>query len=123
MNATDLAPLGDPRSAFIEACVWHGTLERAEAILAAHPEVASSNLQTAAILGDDAAVRRFLELDPGNATAKGGPRGWPRHRARHPRATHERPRRLLRHGRSPDGILRPERRPTVALIVSDELPR
>lgn len=76
MNATDLAPAGDPRSAFIEACVWHGTLERDEAILAAHPEVASSDLHTAAILGDDAAVRRFLELDPGNATVKGGPRSW-----------------------------------------------
>jgi ankyrin repeat protein len=76
MNATALAPLGDPRLTFIEACVWHGTLERAEAILAAHPEVARSDLHTAAILGDDAAVRRFLELDPGNATAKGGPRGW-----------------------------------------------
>jgi len=75
--------MDDPRAAFIEAaCVpldgWHGsgTLERALAILAAHPEVASSDIHTAAILGDDAAVRRFLELDPGNATAKGSPRGW-----------------------------------------------
>src|SRR4030095_11112783 len=47
-----------------------------EAILADHPEVASSNIYTAAILGDDAAVRRFLALDARNATAKGGPRGW-----------------------------------------------
>src|SRR5881409_1087871 len=53
-----------------------GTLERAEAILSAHPEVASANIHTAAILGNDAVVRRFLELDAGNATAKGGPRGW-----------------------------------------------
>src|SRR5207249_9840887 len=36
----------------------------------------SSDIHSAAILGDDAAVRRFLELDPGNATVKGGPRGW-----------------------------------------------
>jgi ankyrin repeat protein len=41
-----------------------------------HPEVVSSDIHTAAILGDDDAVRRFLALDPGNATAKGGPRGW-----------------------------------------------
>src|SRR5213596_3444292 len=68
--------MNDPRAAFIEAAVWHGTLERAEAILAAHPEIASSDIHSAAILGDDAAVRRFLELDPGNATLKGGPRGW-----------------------------------------------
>ena len=67
--------MDDPRSAFIEAAVWHGTLERAEAILAQHPEVASSDIHTAAILGDDAAVCRFLERDAGNATAKGGPYG------------------------------------------------
>src|SRR6184192_1020062 len=68
--------MSDPRAAFIEAAVWHGTLERAEAILAAHPEIASSDIHSAAILGDDAAVRRFLELEPANATVKGGPRGW-----------------------------------------------
>lgn len=80
---TNVTDIGDPRAAFIEAaCVpldsghTSGTLERAEAILAAHPVVATSDIHTAAILGDDAAVRRFLELDAGNATAKGGPRGW-----------------------------------------------
>jgi len=73
----------DPLAAFIEAaCVPRdsghasGTLERAELMLAAHPEVASHDVHTAAILGDDAAVRRFLELDARNATAKGGPHGW-----------------------------------------------
>jgi len=76
--------LTDPAAAFIgAACVpldgsWHasGTLEQAEAILAAYPEVAHSNIHTAAILGDDAGVRRFLALDPRDATAKGGPNGW-----------------------------------------------
>src|SRR3989442_11667551 len=68
--------MSDPRAAFIEAAVGHGTLEPAAAILAAHPEIASSEIHSAAILGDDAAVRRFLELDPGSATVKGGPRGW-----------------------------------------------
>src|SRR5437867_9275783 len=68
--------MSDPRAAFIEAAVWHGTLERAEAILAAHPEIASSDIHSAAILGDDAVVRRFLELETANATVKGGPRGW-----------------------------------------------
>ncbi len=66
----------DPKAEFIDAAVWHGTLERAEAILAAHPEIAGSDIFVAAILADDAAVRRFLEADPGSATAKGGPRGW-----------------------------------------------
>ena len=66
----------DPRAAFIDACVWHGPLERAEAILTAHPEIAASDIYTAALIGDDNAVRRFLALDPGNATTKGGPCEW-----------------------------------------------
>ncbi len=66
----------DPRAEFIDASLWHGSLDRSEAILAAHPEIAGSDIHTAAILGDDAAVRRFLEINPANATAKGGPRGW-----------------------------------------------
>jgi ankyrin repeat protein len=53
-----------------------GTLDRAEAILSAHPEIATSSIYTVAILGDDAEVRRFLSLNPANATAKGGPHGW-----------------------------------------------
>ena len=53
----------DPRAAFLEAAVWHGTLERAEAVLAAHPEIAGSDIYMAAILGDAAAVQRLLALD------------------------------------------------------------
>jgi ankyrin repeat protein len=82
-HARSAVAVGDPLAAFIEAaCVPRdsghasGTLELAEAILAAHPEVASSNIHTAAILGDDTAVRRFLALDPQNATAKGRPYDW-----------------------------------------------
>lgn len=71
MTGTD-----DPRAAFIDASLWHGSLDRSAAILESHPEIASSDIHTAAILGDDAAVRRFLELDPANAKVKGGPRGW-----------------------------------------------
>ena len=71
-----MAEIEDPRAAFIDASLWHGSLERAESILAAHPEIASSDIHTAAILGDDDAVRRFLAHEPANATAKGGPRGW-----------------------------------------------
>src|SRR5258706_5347208 len=74
---------GDSLAAFIDAAcapldAGHasGTLERAEAILAAHPQIATHDIHAAAILGDDASVRRFLEVDRGNATAKGGPRGW-----------------------------------------------
>ena len=80
MSATER---DDPRAAFGEAaCVpldrGHaaGTLERAEAILTAHPEIAESDIHAAAILGDEAAVRRFLARDPTSATDKSGPRGW-----------------------------------------------
>ncbi len=78
-----VAELEDPVAAFIEvACVPRhtghaaGTLEHAEAILARYPQVATANIHTAAILGDDATVRRFLAADKRNATTKGGPHGW-----------------------------------------------
>ena len=81
--ASIAASLDDPVAEFIvAACVpregWHssGTLERAEAILAAHGGVARANIYTAAILGDVASVRRFLRTDAASATEKGGPQGW-----------------------------------------------
>jgi len=69
-------PRQDPRAEFINASVWHGSLDRAKEILAAHPDVASSDIHTAALLGDHEAVARFLAVNPANATAKGGPRNW-----------------------------------------------
>lgn len=60
---------------FIEAATWHGTLERAEDILARHPALASSDIHTAAILGDDTAVQRFLGENPGAATVTSPPYG------------------------------------------------
>lgn len=65
-----------PRDVFIEASVWHGSLDRADAILAAHPEVGNSDIHTAAILGDDVGVRYFLALDGASATLKSGPLRW-----------------------------------------------
>jgi ankyrin repeat protein len=73
----------DPLTSFIEAaCVpldsghQTGTLDRAEAIRAAHPELATASIHAAAILGDAEAVQRFIAADPQSATSKGGPRGW-----------------------------------------------
>ena len=73
----------NPLAAFIEAaCVpldsghGSGTLDRANAILSAHPGIATTDIIAAAILGDDAAVRRFLAADSRAATATGGPRDW-----------------------------------------------
>jgi ankyrin repeat protein len=65
----------DMRAAFIKAATWHGGLEEAEALLAKHPELASGDIHTAAILGDDRAVQRFLADDRSNATAKSPPYG------------------------------------------------
>lgn len=53
-----------------------GDLRRAESIRAAHPEVEAHDVYTAAVLGDDAAVRRFVQRDAAAATDKGGPYGW-----------------------------------------------
>jgi len=73
----------DPIAGFIEAaCVpldqghGSGTLELAQRLLRAHPDVATANIHTAAILGDSAAVHEFLARDPATATIKGGPRDW-----------------------------------------------
>ncbi|HUQ20465.1 MAG TPA: ankyrin repeat domain-containing protein [Gemmatimonadaceae bacterium] len=53
-----------------------GTLEHANNLLASHPEIATASIYTAAIVGDDSVVRKFIDEDSGNATAKGGPRNW-----------------------------------------------
>jgi len=65
----------DTRSAFITAAIWHGPLDEAEALLSRHAELRSGDIHTAAILGDDRALRRFLTGDPGSATAKSPPYG------------------------------------------------
>ena len=78
-----MAEKNDPVAAFIEAaCVplhtghTSGTLQEAEAILKAHPEISTSSIYTCAILGDAAGVQGFVAKDAANATAKGGPRVW-----------------------------------------------
>src|SRR5947209_15118814 len=72
---SEAAARANPVAAFIEAAIWHGTLDAAEAILAAHPEIARTSIHVAAILGDDAAVRRFIAADPRNVTTKEAPYG------------------------------------------------
>ncbi len=54
----------------------NGRMAPAEAMLAAHPGLAAHDIFTAAIVGDDVAVRRFLAADASLATARGGPYGW-----------------------------------------------
>ena len=60
---------------FIDSAMWHGGLERANAMLAADPSLGKRSIFTAAILGDEPSVRRFLAADPGAAAAVAGPHG------------------------------------------------
>jgi len=60
---------------FIDAAIWHGGLDRANALLAAAPALARGSIFAAAILGDDDAVRSFLAQDPTAATATVQPLG------------------------------------------------
>ncbi|HXO39111.1 MAG TPA: ankyrin repeat domain-containing protein [Candidatus Acidoferrum sp.] len=70
---SEIAALANPLAAFIEAAIWHGTLEAADAILVAHPEIARSSIHAAAILGDDAAVSRLIAAEPRNVMKKEAP--------------------------------------------------
>src|SRR5580765_8134293 len=60
---------------FLDAAIWHGSLDRATALLAEDPALATANIFIAGVLGDEAAVRRFLAEDPAHATARYGPFG------------------------------------------------
>jgi ankyrin repeat protein len=53
-----------------------GTLDEADAILAAHPEVAVGNVYAAAVRGDVDAICELLTQDERRATVRGGPYGW-----------------------------------------------
>lgn len=68
-------PLNDAIAAFIGAAIWHGPLGPAKTLLAANPEIARNSVHVAAILGDDAAVRRLIVEDPQNALKKAPPYG------------------------------------------------
>ena len=52
------------RAQFLEAALWHGPLDKADTILESNPEIASSDIHVAAVLGDERAVRDFLAADP-----------------------------------------------------------
>ncbi len=65
----------DPVDAFLDAAFWHGSIDRANAMLAAHPGLAAATVHTAATLGDEASVRQWLARDAAAATVRGGPHG------------------------------------------------
>lgn len=53
-----------------------GDLATADALLAANPGIAVTSIHAAAVLGDEALVRRYLAADGAAAAEKGGPFGW-----------------------------------------------
>jgi ankyrin repeat protein len=65
----------DPRAAFIQAAIWHGDLKEAERLRAKYAGMIGADLHTAAILGDDARVRKLLAADPTSVSAKAPPYG------------------------------------------------
>src|SRR5580765_7197712 len=67
--------MSDGRVAFLKAATWHGDLTEAEELLRNNPELRAADIHTAAVLGDDAAVRRWVAADPGNATTTSLPYG------------------------------------------------
>ena len=60
---------------FIEAATDERA-ERAERLLALHPDIATANFHTALLLGDASAAERHLAANPALATQRGGPRDW-----------------------------------------------
>ena len=79
-----VASVTDPVAAFIAAASTprggadhtSGTLEEADLLLARHPQVATINIYTAVLLGDDTSVKRFLATDRSHSAAGGGPYAW-----------------------------------------------
>ncbi|AEV98591.1 hypothetical protein A4D02_21430 [Niastella koreensis] len=63
------------RNAFINAATFYGSPDEAEQMLAAHPEIATSDIHTAAITGNVELVREWLAENPANATAVSEPYG------------------------------------------------
>jgi ankyrin repeat protein len=59
--------------AFLQEATWHGNLDRAAAMLSSAPHLARASIHTAAVLGDERAVRGFLRGDPASARALASP--------------------------------------------------
>lgn len=58
---------------FLESATWHGTLDRARELLAAHPVLERATIHTAATIGNPAAVIEFLAQDPSSVSALAAP--------------------------------------------------
>ena len=68
-----MLPSNEQIAEFLKAALWHGPLDHANALLAANPEITGSSIHTAAVLGDDAAVRSLLARNPESVRTKAPP--------------------------------------------------
>ncbi|MDQ3579727.1 MAG: ankyrin repeat domain-containing protein [Actinomycetota bacterium] len=76
----DVTDFADPVAEFLaNACLTYGVdsplrRDHARRLLAVHPDIATANIYTAAVVGDIAAARELLT--PGKANEPGGPFAW-----------------------------------------------
>jgi ankyrin repeat protein len=61
------------RTDFLEAALWHGSLERANQLLAEYPELAHADIHVSAVMGNASAVRDFIVADPASVHATSAP--------------------------------------------------
>jgi ankyrin repeat protein len=60
---------------FIHVATWHGSLDDAQQLLAAHPDLATASIFTAAVTGNVEAVGHFVSTDPTSVHAVSEPHG------------------------------------------------
>ena len=68
-----MPPSNEQVAEFLKAALWHGSLDHANALLSANPEIGGTSIHTAAVLGDENTVRRFLADDPQSVRKKAPP--------------------------------------------------
>jgi ankyrin repeat protein len=68
-HASELHKMTTPQieKKFLIAATWHGEIEAADQLLVQYPELSTASIHTAAVLGDSAAIRRFLDEQPAAA--------------------------------------------------------
>lgn len=63
----------EERTRFLQAALWHGSLDGAHRLLAEHPDLVGADIHVAAVLGDEASVIDLLAADPGSVFSKSPP--------------------------------------------------
>jgi ankyrin repeat protein len=78
-ETSKLPPAATPIEEFIEAAIADfrsGTLKRAQELLKANPVLATADIYTACLTGNERRIKELLRENPSLAMTAGGPRGW-----------------------------------------------